>query len=437
MTSAEPFRPRLRPLSVGEILDVSIKICVAHWRTLLKAVLVVVVPVQILSTLLTADYTASQFDLTTSSTQTPDETIEELNQYLGGLAITTLLQIAAVLLASAACFRAVAQSYLGEESDWRSSLGYALRLAPSLLWLTLLYGLGVVVGMLLFIAPGVWVFIAWAFAMPALLAEGVRGRAALGRSRRLVKGRWWRTFGVVALGFLLAGITSSVVQGLFFVGILFNSDNDLLVLVLSGVAGVVGLLITTPFQSALLAVVYFDLRVRQEGFDLELLARGIGAGAVPAELSDPPDELWPQPTAGGDPNALWPPPAGGAKHPADSPDPAASGTAPPSALRKHPPPSSPSRPRSAPGRSRTPQHNVIRPPAVGDAQAPRKPRCHVCVKANGEGKVIYESEQGAWDAVRISQERLAAGKPGPVLERAYYEQRCGNWHVTSQAAQSF
>jgi hypothetical protein len=197
------------------------------------------------------------------------------------------------------------------------------------------------------------------------------------------------------------------VQGLFFVGILFNSDNDLLVLVLSGVAGVVGLLITTPFQSALLAVVYFDLRVRQEGFDLELLARGIGAGAVPAELSDPPDELWPHPTAGGDPNALWPPPAGGAE------------------------------PRSGPGLSRTPQHNVIRPPAVGDAQAPRKHRCHVCVKANGEGKVIYESEQDAWDAVRISQERLAAGKPGLVLERAYYEQRCGNWHVTSQAAHSF
>ena len=307
MTPAEPFQPRLRPLSVGEILDVSIKICVAHWRTLVKAVLVVVVPVQILSTLLTADVTASQFDLTTSSTQTPEETFEELNQYLGGLAISTTLQIAAVLLASAACFRAVAQSYLGEDSDWRSSLSYAFRLAPSLLWLTLLYGLGVLAGMLLFIAPGVWLFIAWAFAMPALLAEGVRGRAALTRSFRLVKGRWWRTFGVVALGFLLAGITSSVLQGLFLVGILVNNDNDVLVVVLNGVAGVVGLLITTPFQSALLAVVYFDLRVRQEGFDLELLARGIGAGA-PAAPSDPPEELWPQP-AGGDPDALWPPPA--------------------------------------------------------------------------------------------------------------------------------
>ena len=319
MTSpAEPFRPQLRPLSVGEILDVSIKICVAHWRTLLKTVLVVVVPMQILSTLLTADYTVSQFDLTTSPNQTPQETLDELNQYLGGLTITTLLQIGAVLLASAACFRAVAQAYLGEETDWRGSLAFALRRAPSLLWLTLLYFLGVLFGTVLLLAPGVWLFIAWAFAMPALLAEGVRGRTALGRSYRLVEGRWWRTFGAVALGFVLASITSSVVQTLFLAGIFFNSGNDALVLALSAVAGVVGLLITTPFQSALLAVVYFDLRVRKEGFDLELLAAGIGGAATPP--AQDPDELWPQPAEASAPArwqqpaekpapALWPRPA--------------------------------------------------------------------------------------------------------------------------------
>jgi len=287
-TTSEPFRPRLRPLSVGEILDVSIKICVAHWRTLLLTVLIVVVPVQIVSSLLTADYTASSFDFGAAGTQTPEETFEELNQYLGGLVLGTLLQVLAVLLASAACFRAIAQSYLGEETDWRSSLRHAVRRAPALLWLTMLYGLGVLVGFIFLIAPGVWLYIAWAFAMPILLTEGLRGGRALRRSQELVKGRWWRTFGVIALGFLLASITSSVVQALFFAGILFNSDNDLLVIVLSAFAGIVGLLITTPLQAALLAVVYFDLRVRKEGFDLELLAQGIG-GTAPQE----PDELWP------------------------------------------------------------------------------------------------------------------------------------------------
>ncbi len=288
-TTTERFRPRLRPLSVGEILDVAIKICIAHWRTLLQTVLIVVVPMQILSTLLTADFTASSFDFSATETQTPQETFDEFNQYLGGFVLSTILQVCAVLLASAACFRAIALSYLGEQVDWRSSLGYAFRRAPSLLWVMLLYGLAVILGFILFIVPGVWVYIALAFAMPVLLSEGLRGRAALRRSRELVKGRWWRTFGVIALGFLLAGITSSIVQGLFVIGIFVNPDNDLLVLVLTAIAGVVGLLITTPLQAALLAVVYFDLRVRKEGFDLELLAQGIGATAPAAN----PDELWP------------------------------------------------------------------------------------------------------------------------------------------------
>jgi len=71
-TSTEGVRPRLRALSLGEILDVSIKICLAHWRTLIKAVLIVVVPVQIVTTILTADYTVSSFDLSAGSSHPSD-----------------------------------------------------------------------------------------------------------------------------------------------------------------------------------------------------------------------------------------------------------------------------------------------------------------------------------------------------------------------------
>ncbi|MEA2220008.1 MAG: hypothetical protein QOJ35_2634 [Solirubrobacteraceae bacterium] len=333
MATSEGISPRLRPLSLGEILDVSIKICLRHWRTLLKAVLVVVVPVQIVGTIVNADYTLSSFDFSfdTSSQKTPQQTLDELNQYLGGLAISTLLQVLAALLASAACLRAIAQAYLGEQPDWRASLAFAWRRLPSLLWLTLLYGLGVTLMTLLLVAPGVWIYVLWAFALPALLVEGVRGTAALRRSAGLVKGRWWRTFGVLAVGFILAGVVSTVVQGAFLVGIVVQPNNDVLVLVLSALSGIVGLAIGTPFQAALLAVVYFDLRVRKEGFDLELLARHIGGsvpaagdGAIGAPLLPPAEAIdrtgapyWPPPPG-------WKPPgsAGGAE---DPPPEAASG----------------------------------------------------------------------------------------------------------------
>lgn len=284
MTPPGQERPQLRPLAIGEILDVAIKIFFTHWRTLLAAALVVVVPVQIAITILTADYTTESFDF--SSSQTPEETLEELNEYIGGLAISGILQASAVLLASAACFRAIAQAYLGEQTDWRASLAYAIRRAPQLLLITLLYVLGWGFATLFFIAPGVWLYVAWAFALPVLLVEGLRGPKALGRSFALVRGRWWRTFGVLVLGFVLALVVSTVIQGVFLLGLFAGSENDLFVLILSAVAGTVGLAITTPFQAALLAVVYFDLRVRKEGFDLELLAERIGA-SVPAGRGGP------------------------------------------------------------------------------------------------------------------------------------------------------
>jgi hypothetical protein len=330
-TPPERNHPRLRPLSLGEILDVAVKICLSHWRTLLKAVLVVVVPVQIVGTLINADYTVDQFDFGSDSAQTPAETIEELNQYLGGLAVSGVLQILAVLLATAACFRAIAQAYLGEQTDWRSSLNYALRLAPALLLITLLNALGVLLGLLLFVLPGIWLYVAWAFATPVLLVEGLRGPAALKRSFRLVQGRWWRTFGVLIVGFILAAIISAVVEAVFLIGIVVGEDNDALVLVLSTIAGIIGLAVTTPFQAALLAVLYFDLRVRKEGFDLELLAQEIGgtvqpgaaaaaAAAVAAPtVAPPPEEI----DHSGAP--FWPPPPGWKPPGPAAPGPAAPG----------------------------------------------------------------------------------------------------------------
>lgn len=281
MTTPAGEGPQLRPLAIGEILDVAIKIFLSHWRTLLMAALVVVVPVQIVITILTADYAVQSFDFSADGSKTPAETLEELNEYLGGLAISGILQACAVVLASAACFRAIAQAYLGEPADWRSSLAYAVRRMPQLLLITVLYVLGWVIGAIFFIVPGVWLYVAWAFGLPVLLVEGIRGRKALGRSFTLVKGRWWPTFGVLLLGFVLALVVSTVIQGVFLLGMFADADNDIFVLVVSAIAGTVGLAITTPFQAALLAVVYFDLRVRKEGFDLQLLAERIGAG-VPA-----------------------------------------------------------------------------------------------------------------------------------------------------------
>lgn len=281
MSAAGATRPRLRPLSLGEILDVSIKICQRNWRTLLRAVLVVVVPVQVVRALLTSDYTARTSGFGTRSTETAQQSLHDVDRYLGGLAISTLLQLLAVLLASAACLRAIALAYLGEPTDWRSSLSYAMRRFGPLLWVSILYVLALLGGFVLLFLPMIWLYVALAFGMPVLLVEGIHGRRALGRSHRLVTGRWWRTFGILLFGFVLVTVISAIVQAIFYVGVFVGPDNDALDIVLTAIAGVVGLAIGTPFQAALTTVLYFDLRVRKEGYDLELLASEIGAAGPP------------------------------------------------------------------------------------------------------------------------------------------------------------
>ncbi len=309
MSASEAKRPQLRELALGELLDVAFKICLAHWRTLLKAVLVVIVPVQILSTLVTADYTLSSFAVGSNSEQTTREAIEELNRHIDGLIISGLLQIVALAFATAACLRAIVSAYLGELPDWRASLRYALRHAGPLLALTAIYVGGVTIGAIAMLVPGIWLYIAWAFALPVLLVEGLRGPAAMRRSYTLVRGRWWRTFGVISLGFLLAIVISTLARAVFLIGMSIG-DDDALVLVLSTLAGIVGLALSAPFQAALLTVLYLDTRVRTEELDLERLAGEIGAdGALaPSGATAAPTVAEPAPGTTAD-EVLWPTPA--------------------------------------------------------------------------------------------------------------------------------
>jgi len=133
-----------------------------------------------------------------------------------------------------------------------------------------------------------WVYISWSFALPSLFVEDVRGVKALRRSFALVRRRWWPVFGTIVVGYILASVVSAVAQGVFALVIVAGVDSSsVLAVIIISLAGLVALALTTPFQAALLLVIYFDLRVRKEGFDLELLAERFG-GAAPGDSQSAP-----------------------------------------------------------------------------------------------------------------------------------------------------
>ena len=138
--------------------------------------------------------------------------------------------------------------------------------------------------------------------------EGLRGRKALGRSRRLVKGFWWRTFALVVLGSLLASIVGLALGGALG-ALTFAAEGDVAMVAANLLATVVAGVVTTPFIAAMTIVLYIDLRVRKEGFDLALLAERFGEpGEFTAPL--PPAPVVPPPSRSGSQPPYWPPPPG-------------------------------------------------------------------------------------------------------------------------------
>ena len=181
---------QLRPLGIGEILDAGIKIYRNKFATMLKAVAVVIVPVQVLNVLIT-------LSLPDTSTTAGATTTSSDSEWAGvaALLLIFVINVVSSALAEAACLKAVSDTYLGTDTDWRESLRFGFRRLGALLWLTLIHGVIVLLAFAACIAPGVWLYVAWSVAVPVLLMEGTRGFRALGRSFNLVRRRWWPTAG--------------------------------------------------------------------------------------------------------------------------------------------------------------------------------------------------------------------------------------------------
>ena len=84
----------------------------------------------------------------------------------------------------------------------------------SYIWISILVGLIVTCGYLLFFIPGI-IFAVWFFLAPYILFfEGKKGSQALGRSKELIDGYWWPVFGRIII---IALITTGISMVLMFI----------------------------------------------------------------------------------------------------------------------------------------------------------------------------------------------------------------------------
>jgi hypothetical protein len=122
----------------------------------------------------------------------------------------------------------------------------------------LLAAVGIALGLLVLILPGVYLAVRWYFVPQAVVIEGTRGTAALARSSALVDGFWWRTFGLVVLANVAIAIPGFLLLTPF-TAIAESTDRA----VWSLVGSAVTTSITTPFVALYSTLLYYDLLARR------------------------------------------------------------------------------------------------------------------------------------------------------------------------------
>ena len=246
----------LRPLTVGEILDTSFSLYRRHFGALATVALVCTGIPLVLRLFLEA---SGGF---------------LVNIPLGLLYGLTLVVLN--LVATAATVFIVSESYLGQPLSARDALRRSTPYIGRILICSLLMTVVVGLGFILLFVPGVILAVGLALAIPAVVLEPrTSASGALSRSWELTRGSRWRIFGLGVTLLVLLYVPVVALGGLFALLVpqsagMFGGASIGMVGVLA-VGGIVQMFIY-PLFYCVLTVTYYDLRVRKEGFDLELLA---------------------------------------------------------------------------------------------------------------------------------------------------------------------
>jgi hypothetical protein len=163
-------------------------------------------------------------------------------------------------LVTAASIAAVMALGRGEGPTPWWSIARGIERWAAVMAVVLLTAFVVLVGFICLIVPGIYLVVTLYFSAQAVVAEDRAPFEALRRSQDLVRGQWWRVFGIGIVFSVMIG----VIGGLFAYGLGFAGDAaDSQALALLG--SIIGDVLTIAFTALAATLVFFDLRVRSEG----------------------------------------------------------------------------------------------------------------------------------------------------------------------------
>lgn len=265
----------LRPMSTGELLDRTFFLYRKHFVLFVG---IVAVPY-----LLLLAFRLGSIGLATTGS-------------VGGsviaIALGAVVYLVALAAAQAATVVAVSDVHLDRPASISSAYGAIKGRLLKIIFIMIGVWLGTAAGFLLLIVPGIILALAWSLAIPVAVIENQGLRGATSRSSTLTKGNRGRIFVVGFLFSVLLYIAAIITQAPVFavVGLSHAADPKAIpawLNVLSVVGDFVSQSLVGPLFTIALALIYYDERVRKEGFDLQFMMASLqppqqNASAAPA-----------------------------------------------------------------------------------------------------------------------------------------------------------
>lgn len=259
-----PEHRDLRPMDIRDILDESIELWRENFGLFATIAVIVLLPVSLATSAIQGAALGAPGGLSPAG--------------LVPFALASVISLLFTWVVQAALTTAISDRYLGRSITPAEAYGRNLRrLAP--LFATIFFSMiAAMVGVLLCCVGILPVMFMISLAVPAFVVEGVSGIPALRRSLELFRFDWGKVVGTE----LLAGLAFGAIVWAFTVGatlitnIAGMSASPVARQVVVGASNGVLEALFMPIYLAVIVLLYYDLRIRREGFDLEVLARELG-----------------------------------------------------------------------------------------------------------------------------------------------------------------
>jgi hypothetical protein len=270
----------LHPMSVGDILDGAFKLFKANAGTLILIVAAITVPLQLLTAFLVRSQVSTGFlNMVRDPSLAQAQADRSPFASFGNSGVALVLGAFATPFIAGAVSRVVAASYLGQRVEAGEALRYAAKRFPALFGGFVLVHLAELGAGLACLVPGVLIMPLFTVVAPAIAIERLGPVQAIQRSWRLVRPRYGPVLGICLLTALISGMLSNVI-GLAptSIAMLFGGNFAWLLVAAGGVGAE---LVAAPIVVIVATLVYFDARIRWEGFDLQLMAGDLDRSARP------------------------------------------------------------------------------------------------------------------------------------------------------------